>query len=194
MKQSEKLDLILKSFYDHRFDGIQEFSTAHFEKLIPLANEYELDVLMKRLQADGYLKTYLSEEDGGIAKITSRGIEYCEESSYTYIGSSLVTNNYSISVNNSSGISIVNASKNININISNIKDVNNKIEELLKAIHGNSIISQSNRVEIIECIDEIKTSLANDKKPKYSFKSLLEMTSDFAGIGSLVAEIGKLIF
>lgn len=194
MKQSEKLDLILKSFYDHRFDGMQEFSTTHFGKLMPLANERELDVLIKRLQADGYLKTYLFEENGGIGQITSRGIEYCEEDSYSYRGSSLVTNNYSFSVNNSSGISIVNASKNVNINISNINDINNKIEDLLKAVNASTIISESIKLEIIECVDEIKTSLASDKKPKYSFKSLLEMTSNLAGIGSLVAEIGKLIF
>jgi len=47
---------------------------------------------------------------------------------------------------------------------------------------------------MIECIDEIKTSLDRDKKPKYAFDALLTMANNFAGISTLAIEVGKLIF
>ncbi|WON92527.1 hypothetical protein [Sphingobacterium sp. UGAL515B_05] len=194
MKHSEKLDLLLKSFYNNRFNGKIEISKNKYESVIPLSNEREFSLLIKRLQDDGYIKAFMATGGEGLVDITSRGIEYCEEDSYSYRGSSIITNNYSISVNNSHGISIVNSSTNVNVNISNIDDIKKKIEQLVNVVQTTSDISHNNKKEMIECIDEIKTSLDQDKKPKFAFDALLAMANNFAGISTLAIEIGKLIF
>lgn len=195
MKQSEKLDLLLKGYYAKKSTYSLYFPDQILkENNIPYTDNREAFQLAKRLSDDGFIT---AQGISGLrirGKISSKGIDYVEGDSYTHKGSSIISNYYNTTVSNSSGVSIVNSSDNVNVSISKIIEINKKIEELLQEISSNDAISMEDKVEIQDCIDEIRISLANDKKPKYSFKSLLEMTSDLAGISSLVVEIGKLIF
>ena len=195
MKQSEKLDLILKFFYERRYNGLIEYNYNILNKIIPISNDQELYLLIKRLQSDGYLKTFMFEGNGGgLVEITSYGIEYCEEDSYSYSGYSIITNNYNTTITDSSGVSVVNSSTNVNVTISNIGEINNKFHELIEKVKSSNEVSKVEKAEILECITEIQESLSLDKKPKFAFKSLLEMTNNFAGIGSLALEISKILF
>lgn len=196
MKQTEKLDLILKTLYNSRtFEEYSDLNETIDKSGITTTGEIENDTLISRLIKDKLVEGDLFEEGGGFIKITSRGIDYVEEDSYSLKGSPITNNNYyNTNISNSSGVSIVNSSNNVHVNISNIGDIREKIENLVKAIQVSSVISQNQKSEMIECVDEIKTSLGQDKKPKFAFEALLAMANNFAGISSLAIEIGELIF
>ncbi len=195
MKQSEKLDLILKTLYNSRNNVEYSNLTETINKSgITTSGEIEHDTLISRLISDKLVEGNLFEEGGGFLKITSRGIDYVEEDSYTLKGSPITNNYYNTNISNSLGVSVVNSSNNVHVNISNIGDIREKIEDLVKAIQVSSIITKEQKTEMIECIDEIKTSLDRDKKPKYAFDALLAMANNFAGISTLAIEVGKLIF
>ncbi|KKO89690.1 hypothetical protein AAW12_18995 [Sphingobacterium sp. Ag1] len=197
MKQSEKLDLILKTLYNSRSNEEYSDLTETIDKSgITTVGEIENDTLISRLITDKLVEGNLFEEGGGFIKITSRGIDYVEEDSYSLKGSPITNNNYyNTNISNSSGgVSVVNSSNNVHVNISNIGDIRNKIEDLVKAIQVSSIIAEEQKTEMIECIDEIRTSLDRNKKPKYAFDALLAMANNFAGISTLAIEVGKLIF
>lgn len=195
MKQSEKLDLLLKGYYAKKDNHNLYFPHQILqENGIPYTDNREATMLAKRLYDD---KLITAQNISGLrirGKITSHGIDYVEEDSYTYKGSSIINNNYHTTISNSSGISIVSSSSNVHVNISNIGDVNNKIEELLEKIQSSYEVPGEIKTEMIDCLEEMKASLSQDRKPKHSFAALLNMANNFAGISTLAIEVGKLIF
>ena len=193
MKQSEKLDLILKTLYNYRQDG-RYFSIEEICKSqnIPVEPKIELRMIVKRLEQDGYIRAIYTNSDIS-AVLTSHGIEYCEEDSYANKGHSIITNNYNLTITNSPNANIVSSSDNVTILINNYSNIKNKISEIRDTIKRDTTISQNRIQDIIDCIDEVETAIDSGKKPKFSFSSLVELTSNIAGIGSLVIELGELI-
>lgn len=195
MKQSEKLDLLLKGYYSKKDNHNLYFPDQILkENNIPYTDNREATMLAKRLYDD---KLITAQNISGLrirGKITSYGIDYVEGDSYTHKGSAIITNNYNTTISNSSGVSVVNSSSNVHVNISNIGDISNKIDELVKYIQASPDVPAEVKTEMIDCIDEVKNSLLLDKKPKYAFDALLTMANNFAGISTLAIEIGKLIF
>jgi hypothetical protein len=99
MKQSEKLDLILRELYKYKNDGKYYSITSICESQnIPIDSQHEIFNISKRLHTDDFINQ--STYDDCAAELTSYGIEYCEENSYSYSGHSVITNNYSISIVN----------------------------------------------------------------------------------------------
>jgi len=171
MKQSEKLDLILRELYKYRFDGrYYNIGGLLIDLNIDFEEYTELRMLCKRLEDDGLIKT-MWVKAGANACLTSYGIEYCEETSYSYRTQS----------------------QNVNIHY-DINQVDQKIKEILKAIEKEKSLNEEEKNEMIDNLDEIITILKADKRPKVSYKTLLENSASIAGISSLVVELGKLIF
>lgn len=96
MKQSEKLDLILRELYKTKNDGTPYSISDIFRNLnIPLDSTFELLSIAELLKDDGFIKSFTMLTDCD-ALLTSRGIKYCEENSYSNPGHSILTNNYSV--------------------------------------------------------------------------------------------------
>jgi hypothetical protein len=115
MKQSEKLDLVLRGLYEHKDDGLY-WPISDFLKAIGFQPKFEeLWRLAIRLRDDNYVQDPISDVQDVLCKITSYGIEYCEESSYTYVGKSIITNNYNISIGENKNLSVVSDSQNVSV-------------------------------------------------------------------------------
>jgi hypothetical protein len=190
MKQSEKLDLILRELYKYKNDGKYYSIGWICQSLgIPLDSVLELNKLAHRLEDDGYIKTMFSHNDCS-AELTTYGIEYCEEDSYSYSGHSIITNNYSISIVNSPNSNIVNQSSNVSIS-QNISEVNKAIENIRETVGTDTSIDKEKAAEIIECLNEIQESLKNNQKPKFAIKSLINIAGGISSIASWVTTLGQ---
>lgn len=195
MKLSNKLDLILQSLYKNDYnDNYQSVREICEREHIPFESYTELMRLTKRLETDGYIKAYYTQADIDVI-LTSHGIEYCEEDSSTYKGhSSTITNNNSLIITNSPNANIISNSNNVNIQVnSDESNIKNKINEIKEAINQDYSVQNNTRQDIIDCIEELETIIDAGKKPRSTFEHLLDLTSKFAGIGSLILELGKLI-
>lgn len=190
MKQSEKLDLILKELYKYKNDG-KYYSIGWIceSQNIPIDSILELNKLAHRLKDDGYINTMFSHNDCN-AELTTYGIEYCEGDSYSYSGNSIITNNYSISIVNSPNSNIVNQSNNVTIT-QNINEASKAVEKIRETISLDNTIDKQKATEILECLNEIQDSLKNDQKPKFAIKSLLDIASGISSIASWVTVLGQ---
>lgn len=191
MKQSEKLDLILKELYKYKNNGkyYSIYSICQTFK-IPLDSFLELNKLAHRLNDDGFINPVFILNDCS-AELTSYGIEYCEENSYTYSGQSIVTNNYSISIVNSPNTNVVSQSSNVSISQNNL-EVNHAIEMIRETVANDILIDQVKAAAILECLNQIHESLKKNQKPKFAIKSLIDIASGISSIGSWVTTLGQL--
>ena len=186
MKQSEKLDLLLRGLYslkDHR--GYKLMSEIVKQNELPILHQ-EIFTLAKRLQSDNYIDATFVMGGDCFAQINSYGIEYCEEDSYSYKGNSIITNNYNITVENSPNTNIVSQSTQVNIST----NYSQQYQEIMGALNS-AEIEDAKREEILECLEEIKATLDAGQKPKYSFKSLLSLTADVATLAPYIVAFGK---
>lgn len=189
MKQSEKLDLILKGLYEFKDTGKHYSIVAICNEMnIPLAVD-EWNRLAHRLENDGYVKTIFFHNDCSL-QLTTHGIDYCEEDSYTYSGNAIMNNQYNISVINSPNSNIVNQSSNVTIT-QNINEANQAIEKIRETISIDSTIEKFKSAEILECLNEIQECLKNNQKPKFAIKSLIDIAGGIASIASWVTTLGQ---
>jgi hypothetical protein len=190
MKQSEKLDLILRELYKHKNEGTYLSIGWICQELdIPLDSALELNRLAHRLKEDGYIKTIFSHNDCS-AELTSYGIDYCEENSYTYSGNSIITNNYSISIVDSPNSNIVNESQNVTIT-QTVGEANQAIEKIRETINSDPSIDKEKIVEILDCLNEIQEGIKNNQKPKFAIKTLIDIAGGIASIASWVTTLGQ---
>jgi hypothetical protein len=193
MRHTEKFDLILRALYNLRAERgdiyLQEICTS---QNIPLASRDELYSIAERLEHDGYIKC-IRISAGIYATLTSRGIEYCEENSYSYQGSSIISNSYNFNIINSPNANIVSTSSNTSIHITSHSEIKNKINELKEHISTNSDITSNQKSDILECIEEVENAVDLGRKPKFALKQLIEQASNVAGVGSLLLDLGQLI-
>lgn len=190
MKQSEKLDLILRELYKYKNDG-KNHSLGFIcqSSNIPIDSDIEFYKLANRLKKDGFISASFTHNDC-FADLTSYGIEYCEENSYTYKGHSIITNNYNLSIVNSSNVNVVNESTNVTIS-QNINEANQAIENIKKIIATDNTIEKEKVTEILECLNEIQESLKNNQKPKFSIKYLIDIAGGIASISSWLTVLGQ---
>lgn len=190
MKQSEKLDLILRELYKYRNDG-KYYSIAQVcETLsIPIASASEINTLAHRLKEDRYINATFVLNDCNAA-LTTHGIEYVEEDSYSYSGHSVITNNYSISIVNSPNSNIISQSSNVTIT-QNYFEASNAIERIREHIALDESIDKLKASEILECLNEIQDNLENNKKPKFAIKSLIDVAGGISSISSWLTTLGQ---
>jgi hypothetical protein len=123
MKQSKMLDLILKRLYNYKHDGTYYSITEILQNYGLNPTFQEVFTIGKRLEADGLID-FLGHPDDVLGQLTSTGIDYVEEDSYTSRGKAIINNNYNISIANSPHSTVINQSSNVNIN--NIHEQINK--------------------------------------------------------------------
>lgn len=191
MKQSEKLDLILKQLYDFKFDG-RYYDIA--EILSNKGCEVSFDEafsLGRRLQSEGLIK-FIGTKDGASATLTSEGVEYSESDSYTFKGSAVITNHYDIKIVNSPGSNVINQSSNVNVG-SRINDLESILTELIRTIEKDKEIDATNKQEICELEREVRNNLSAGYIPKNALKSLMNFLGNFSSLGSFVIKIHEML-
>jgi hypothetical protein len=191
MKQTEKLDLILKKLYEHKFDG-KDYSIK--EILLEMgisATREEIYALTSRLDSEGFVEM-TSTKDSITAEITSYGAEYCEGDSFSIQGSAIINNNYELRIENSPGANIITNSSNISIK-TNINDVKNILNKIAEAIEKEENLSQERLFEIRELLQEIDNNLNAGKIPKFGIKNLIQIIGDLSSIGSLILSLSSFI-
>ncbi len=190
MKQSEKLDLILRELYKYKNNGKYYSINVICQALnIPIDSSLELNKIAHRLKDDGFINPIFTHNDCS-AELTSYGIEYCEENSYSYSGNSIISNNYSISIVNSPNSNIVNQSSNVTIN-QNISAASQAVEKIRDTISTDTTIDKQKASEILECLNEIQDNLKNNQKPKFAIKSLIDLAGGISSIASWVTILGQ---
>lgn len=189
MKQSEKFDIILKRLYDHRHDG-------QYHSILEIMNDYgespsfdEVFSLAKRLEKDGYIKI-LGHHIDVMASLTSEGIDYVEEDSYSKSGSPIISNNYNISIVNSPNANLVNQSSKVSIS-QQFQDVDDAINNIRKNLRESNDIHAEIIENILECLKEIEQGIQNGNTPKFAIKSLIEISAGIASIGSWITTLGQ---
>ncbi len=156
MKQSEKLDLILRELYKYKNDG-KYYSIGWICQTlnIPTDSILELNKIAHRLKDDSYINTIFSHNDCQ-AELTTYGIDYCEEDSYSYSGSAIINNNYHINVENSSDTTIVSQSENIQIGKAEIKS---GLNEITDSVNSDSDIPENSKKDLLSRIEKLISKL-----------------------------------
>lgn len=191
MKQSEKLDLILKALYTLKDTGYYHSIVEICQQNnIPLGLE-EWNRLSHRLENDGFVNTMFHHNDCNL-KLTTHGIEYCEENSYTYSGKAIINNHYNISVVNSPNSNIVSNSNNVNITQQN-EIVNETLKNIKSTLQNDPSINSDKLEEILECVNEIEHNVKSGNSSKFAIKSLLEIGGNIASIASYLTALGQII-
>ena len=159
---------------------------------IPLVSRDELYKLSERLENDNYIEcNYI--QACIFAALTSYGVEYCEEDSYSFKGHSIVNNNY-YTISHSPFANIVSASNGVSIQANNYGELRNRFTELKEAVSKDTNVTALQKAEIIDCIKEVQESVDAGNKPKFSYKQLTELASNISGVSSLLIQIGQMIF
>jgi hypothetical protein len=189
MKQSEMLDVILRYLYERRNDR-REFSIAEILKESNIeAIESEIGRLANQLKVDKLIELNVLSQKLKKARITSKGIAYCEEDSHSKKGESIV-NHYKII--NSPQATIVVHSSQVTINQQQYEKASQIINEIKEVISKDESVEIAMRTEILECLAEIEASVTSKKVPKFAMKSLLGMGSDIASISGLILSLVQL--
>jgi hypothetical protein len=95
MKQSEMLDVILRYLYERRNDRKEYSIAVIFEESKIETTDHEIGRLANQLRVDGYIDLNTLSNKLKKARITSKGIMYCKEGSYSNKAQNIV-NNYHI--------------------------------------------------------------------------------------------------
>lgn len=187
MKQKEKLDAILKILYeDSRYQ--QRNILSDYQKLD--SNYDELVVLTERLKKEGLVERLVTKDSIEI-KLTSQGVEYCEEDSFTVQGRSVIQNSY-ITLNNSPGSNIIGQSPGSSI-VQKASQANNILDQITTTTQEDDAIDSECKKEIIECVEEIKDAINSGRKSKSAVRGLLSLISEFASLSSLGISLKQLL-
>jgi hypothetical protein len=92
MRQSEKLDTILKYLYERRDTRVEYSISSILEELGIATNDAEMARLADHLRTDGHIELNNLSAKLKKAKITSKGIMYSEGDSYTHKGQTVTHN------------------------------------------------------------------------------------------------------
>lgn len=191
MKQTEKLDIILKKLYDYRYDGqYYKIDLIFSEKKIEYQGE-ETFILAKRLEDDG-----LVQRAGNIStsvRLTSHGIDYCENDSYTYSGSSVMTNNYNLTISNSPNAILNNQSPNSIFITGDLNKLSTTIDQIRETILNDESIGKEKKLDIQHSLTQITNELKEGELKKESVKKFLDKTSKISSIGSFLLNLMRLI-
>jgi len=189
IKQSEKLDLILKSLYstksDEKYHSITEILSAYFLE----TSHADVFSLGKKLESSGFV-SLLGQPNDVMAIITTDGIEYVEEDSFSNKGTSITHNSYSIAINNSPNANVVNASKDVTIK-QNYSHIVEAIDNIRIEAQKDKSIEPQLLEDILECLTEIEDSVKANMKPKFAIKHLIDIGSGISSIASFFITLSE---
>ncbi|HZI25544.1 MAG TPA: hypothetical protein VFD46_10715 [Chryseolinea sp.] len=189
MKQSEKLDVILRYLYDRKDDN-KEYSIADVLAGSGIeTNPTEIARLAEHLERDKYVKLNNLSSKLKKAKITSKGITYAEGDSYSHKGNNII-NHYNVV--NSPQTNIVVNSNQVSIDQTQYESATEIIKQIRDTITQDESVAVAVRTEILECLTEIESGIENKKTPKFAIKSLLGIGSDIASISGFILNLAQL--
>ncbi len=189
MKQSEKKDIILRFLYDRR-DENQDYNLKDIlESNSVSTNITEVARLADDLSNDKYINLKDLSSILKKARITSKGIDYCEENSYAKKGQSII-NNYHI-VDSPQANIVVNSSQ-VTINQTQQKQAESIIREIRDNLQHDKNLEHGFKSEVLECLSEIQEGIENQRAPKFAIRSLLSIVGDTASLSGLALNLAQL--
>lgn len=189
MKQSEKLDFILKYLYQKKFDGNMYHIKTIFLENDMIINDEEALSLGKRLLDDNMIN-FVNTSEGTLANLNSYGVDYVEEDSYSEMGKAIVNQN-TFNISGSTNTNIINESNNIDIVLTQSVNQIDKIVNDIKDELSRSSLKREDFNEILDCLNEIQEANKKGLTPKYAYKSLLTMTSEISSISSFLVALSQ---
>jgi len=183
------LDVILRYLYERRNNRVEYSIAAILEESGIQVDYNEMARLANQLRVDGLIDLNVLSSKLKKAKITSKGITYCEEGSYSVKGKTVI-NNYHIV--DSPQANIVVGSSQVTINQEQHEKAHAIIKEIQEKISHDQAVDLLMKREILECLTEIEAGIENKKAPKFAIKSLLGMASDISSISSLALNLAQL--
>lgn len=187
MKQSEKLDLILKTLYE-RQDKRGEMHELLSKYNIEVSGT-DASIMGRKLAKEGLIDFIEVVGGGGFVSLTGDGVAYVEEDSYSHKGHAIINNNYNIS--NSQNTSFVSNSSQVSINQS-IGTISQKINEIANNIKVDSSIDDKQKEELLTCLEEVSQGIKDNRTPKWAFSSLMNMSANIASVAQLVIQLGQM--
>lgn len=188
MKQTEKLDLILKGLYK---------DPEHYHSLKGIlldagegATVDEIHQLGQKLKSDGYMLFWGGPDDVA-GQITINGKIYVEGDSYTYRGRAIISNHYNISIVNSPNANLVNQSRGVSIDQSSSATATEAVENIRQTINASKELDPNLSREILECLQEIEQGIKEGRRPKFAIKSLLDVAANVSQISSWLTTLGQ---
>ena len=130
-----------------------------------------------------------SSKDSVDVRLTSQGIEYCEEDSFAVPGKSLVQN---ITLHNSPGSNVINQSPGSSVN-QNFSEAKNILNQMLSTAQGDDTIDTERKEEIVECISEVEDTIDRGGKPKFAMRSLLSLIGNISSLSGFGMSLAQLI-
>jgi len=196
MKQTEKLDAILRNAYtgylEHKSMGYFDVKELLAEAGVEVSFE-ENFALGKRLEREGLVKL-IGSRDGVSIELTSNGLEYCESESHSQPSIPLIqiTNNH---ITNSPQANLVSGSTATTISQHNtINEFAETLKKIESQIKSSSSIAEATKALALERIDEIiGYTEARNEIPKRGLTDLIGMAADLSSVASLVLSLKSFI-
>lgn len=190
MKQPEKLDFILKELFStYKTTGDlwhgRDIQTIFKDKGLIISSD-EADALGARLDSEGLIIGNPTKS-GFYPRLTSQGIEYIEEDSFSKRGTPVT--HLSFNINNSPGANIIHSSSNVSINTTS-KEIVEILEKIYAAVQVSSEVDEELQRETLGRIDEIKEHIiATERIPNFALNDLLSKASDIVSIASFLISL-----
>jgi hypothetical protein len=173
--------------YERRDDNTDYNLKVILEENGVSTNQTEVARLADDLKTDKYI--HLKDLSSVLkkARITSKGVDYCEADSYSKRGQSIV-NNYHIT--NSPQANIVVNSSQVEINQTQQDKAESIINEIRDELAKESFELEFKK-EVLECLTEIQNGISSQKAPKFAIKSLLSLVGNSASISGLALSLAQ---
>lgn len=190
MKQSEKLDRILRYLYERRNDN-EEYSIAEILAGYEIeSNTTEIARLAEYLEKSKYITLNDFSSNLKKARITAKGIAYAEGDLYGHRPNNII---HHYNIVNSPQANIVISSNQVTINQPQYDRAMQLIKQIREVISKDESLPVTNSTEIRECLTEIEACIENKKTLKFAINNLLGIGSDIASIAGLVLELAQVL-
>ena len=190
MTEKEKLNAVLQKLYELRDDGNYHDLA---EIMVSAGFHFGLEEerrIAENLRNRNLIRSFPNKESVP-CRITSEGIEYVENSP---VAPSSSNSFGAISIFGSTNVNVILASSHVITNQNYQNEALKLINQFKEELKRESTLSQEELDELKECIEEIENKIQQQKKvPKFVFDTLLSRTANWAALGSLAIEIGKVL-
>lgn len=190
MKESEKRDLILKQLYEKKHDNFSMLKGI-MEYLHIYESEEELNRIANRLDKDNYADIKRISH-GVMIKISSLGIDYCEQDSYSHPGHPVINLNFSGVFNAANMIMGANNSNN-HQSVTITSEAESLIKKIQESIQQSTEIDEESKGALMECIGDIDDKVKDNKKiSKYQWSALLNNTAGLTQVSSFAIQLAQI--
>ncbi len=191
MKQSEKLDLILQYLYDRKDDGMNYGIKEIMSDIGIYSNDIEANRLAYRLKDQGLIHPTFTI---GYTEmhISTYGIDYCEETSFTVPGTSLISLHMG-DINNSNFLFNSGSISRSPIT-QTTKHTDDEISLLIARIKAalREVEDQKAREELSEGLQEVESKIQKKEKvPLLMWDAIVKRAVDFAQIAGPVLQLAQ---